>query len=85
MAVGPNNLSAILLININLCTCHQAPAHNQVVIMRENYHRGNKVTDLITYPADMITQNTTFYIQNHSRKKLKYKISSHVTLFYDFN
>lgn len=70
LAAGPNNLSAILLTNTNLCTCYQVTADNQVFTMRENYHRGNKVTDLLIYPAGLITQNTTFYIQNHSKKQL---------------
>lgn len=80
MAVGPNNLSAILLTNINLCTFHQVTAYNYVVTMRENYHRGNKVTDLLIYPAGLITQNTTLYIQKHSRKQLLNKISSRISI-----
>lgn len=59
MAVGSNNLSATLLTTINLCTCHQITAHNPVITIRENYHRGNKVIDLFIYPAGLITQNTT--------------------------
>jgi len=60
MAAGPSNPSAALLTNNKSYTCWQATADNRIVTRRENKCRGNKVTDLLTYPASMIPQNTTY-------------------------
>lgn len=36
------------------------------------YHRGNKVTDLLIYPAGLITQNTTYRTTAGSNFRTKF-------------
>lgn len=62
MAVGPNKLLATVLTNNKFYRCHQVTAEKKIVTRKESNCGENTETDLLTYSAGLISQNTTYYL-----------------------